>query len=322
MGRALTAAFWDYDRTRRLADGRITIPGYDLSVTISAPEATFKCAAKAQFDISELSFSNSVTRLSQDALPYVMIPVFLSRTFRHSMIYVRTDRGISQPGDLRGKTIGVQEYDMTAAVVVRGFLRDQFGVFPEDMAWKVGEADGGVWPAFAGRTPEGVSVEILAAGTSLEERLLKGELDAMLALRPSPSLTKRGVTRLFPNPRAVEEEWFQKSGVFPIMHAVGIRKECIRDDPELPAKAYQAFLEAKWQAIDELETVQAPKVTLPWPAADVANARKLMGDDYWPYGVKQNKKALTTQLRWSWLDGLQKRRLSVDDLFAKSLYVT
>ena len=314
--RTLTAAFWDYDRTRPLADGRVKIPNFDLRVVFSAPEATFARALATEFDISELSFSNSVTRLSQEHLPYVLIPVFLSRAFRHSTIFVRTDRGISKPADLRGKTVGVQEYDMTAAVVVRGFLRDQFGVRPEEMLWKIGESGGGVLPTFPGAQPVGLRIEAFEAGASLEERLIAGELDAIIALRPSKVVAGLScVSRLFQDSRIVEQEWFRRRGFFPIMHVVGIRRELVENEPKLAMDIYQAFLAAKQMAILEMETLQAPKVTLPWPHFAVREARDLMGEDYWPYGVPANRNALEAQLQWTWLDGLQARQITLDDLF-------
>ena len=319
--RTLTAAFWDYDRTRPLADGRVTIPGHDLQVEFSAPEATFARAISAEFDISELSFSNSVTRLSQGRLPYVLIPVFLSRAFRHSTIFVRTDRGIIKPADLRGKTLGVQEYDMTAAVVVRGFLRDQFGVRPEEIRWKVGEFRGGALPPFPGTPPPGLRIEAFAAGASLETRLIAGEVDAIIALRPSQLLTGvAAVRRLFQDPRAIEEEWFRKRRYFPIMHAVGIRRELVEDEPALAMEVYRAFLAAKQLAILEMETLQAPKVTLPWPHFAVGEARHLMGEDFWPYGLPANRQTLEAQLQWSWLDGLQARLITLSDLFPPAFH--
>jgi 4,5-dihydroxyphthalate decarboxylase len=312
----LTAAFWDYDRTRPLADGRVGIPCHDLRVVFSAPEATFARSFSAEFDISELSFSNSVTRLSQGRLPYVLIPVFLSRAFRHSTIFVRTDRGIVEPADLRGKTIGVQEYDMTAAVVVRGFLRDQFGVQPEEIFWKIGESGGGVLPTFLSTPAAGLCMEAFEAGASLEERLIAGELDAIIALRPTTLLASQScVKRLFQDPRIVEEEWFRARGIFPIMHIVGIRRELVEDEPTLAVDVYRAFVAAKQLAVEEMETLQAPKVTLPWPHFAVRDARDLMGEDYWPYGVSANRIALEAQLQWIWLDGLQARRITLEDLF-------
>jgi 4,5-dihydroxyphthalate decarboxylase len=315
----LTAAFWDYDRTRPLADGRVVLDGYDLDITFSKPEETFALAERATFDVSELSFSNSVTRLSQGELPYVLIPAFLSRAFRHSAIFVRRDRGIAEPADLHGKIVGVQEYDMTAAVVIRGFLRDQFHVLPEEIRWKIGETGGGTMPSFAGGQPRGLDISLLPPGKSLESRLIDGELDAIVALRPTATLTDGNgmVGRLFREPRIAEEEWFKASGCFPIMHFVGIRNDLVAVDPNLPHELETAFLRAKEIAVAELEIIQAPKVTLPWPHAALSETRKLMGDDYWPYGLAPNRATIEKQLEWSWLDGLQRDRITPEALFRK-----
>jgi len=142
MSAALRTAFWNYDRTLALIDGRVEVEGHELAIEVLRPEVTFaKAFSDAAFDVCEISFSNTVTSVSKQDFPYALIPIFLSRAFRHSAIFIRTDRGIERPEDLKGKTVGLQEYDMTAAVVVRGFLRDQYGVEPRDIAWKVGELE-------------------------------------------------------------------------------------------------------------------------------------------------------------------------------------
>jgi 4,5-dihydroxyphthalate decarboxylase len=210
---------------------------------------------------------------------------------------------------------------MTAAVVVRGFLRDEFGVLPEDIRWLVGEENGGAMPDFAGVPPAGVSIEILPPGTSLEDRMIDGQLDAIVVLRPSARLNAAASIsgRLFERFSQIERQWYEKSRHFPIMHVVGVRSSLVERDPDLPLKLYDAFLEAKRLAIEELEILQSAKVTVPWPHEAVADAKALMGTDYWPYGIRRNRHTLEAQLEWSWLDGLQARRITVDELFHKSL---
>ena len=218
MSAALRTAFWNYDRTLALIDGRIEVEGHELAIEVLRPEVTFaKAFSDAAFDVCEISFSNTVTSVSKQDFPYALIPVFLSRAFRHSAIFIRTDRGIERPGDLKGKTVGLQEYDMTAAVVVRGFLRDQYGVEPRDIAWKVGELERTKPLEFPlGRPPEGVSIEILPPDKSLEDRLLAGELDAVIVLRP-PAAFRAGDPRiapLFPDPIAAERRGSRRLGIF------------------------------------------------------------------------------------------------------------
>lgn len=315
----LKTAFWDYDRTRPLLDGSMAVEGFRLDVEVLRPEETFARAfGSAEFDLCELSFSNSVTAISRGDFAYVLVPVFLSRAFRHSTIFVRADGGMTEPVSLKGRRVGLQEYDMTAAVVVRGFLRD-YGVEPRDVLWKVGEAERTKPLEFPlGHPPDGVSIEILPPGRSLEERLLSGELDAIVSLRV-PETFRQGdprIVRLFPDPARAEKEWYAGQRIFPIMHAVGVRATLAAKHPGLTRRVYEAFLAAKARAVAELEIIQAPKVTLPWPHAALEEARTLMGADPWPYGLAANRHVLQRQLDWSYADGLQARRVGLDELFA------
>jgi 4,5-dihydroxyphthalate decarboxylase len=315
----LKTAFWNYDRTQPLVDGRVGVKGHVIEIELLRPEITFARAfSDAAFDICELSFSNTVTAVSKGEFPYVLIPVFLSRAFRHSAILVRADRRIEIPADLRGKTLGLQEYDMTAAVVVRGLLRDQYGVGPQHIHWRVGDKDRTKPLDFPlGRPPPGVDIQILPPDRTLGERLLAGELDGVITLRPLGVDGRAKIVPLFPDPVAAERAWYSNSHIFPIMHAVGVRKSLLNAAPELPVLLFEAFSAAKDIAVAELEVTQAPKITLPWPHAALAEARALMGPDPWPYGIAANRHTLETQLRWSRLDGLQARPVAIEDIFAR-----
>ena len=301
-----------------MLEGAIQLEGHTLAIEINRPEVIFeKAFSSAEFDICELSLSNSITAFSKGAFPYILVPVFLARAFRHSSIIVRVDRGISSPQDLRGKTVGLQEYGMTAAVVIRGFLRD-YGVNPGDIRWRVGEK--GLSKALdfpAGRPPEGVSIERLSSDISLEDRLNSGELDAAFLVRRPASLgyAASKIAPLFADATSAEKRWFSAVKIFPIMHAVGIRKSLLEDDPALGRRIFDAFQAAKQIAISELEVTQAPKVTLPWPHVAVADTRSVMGHDFWPYGIRANRHVLETQIRWSFLDGLQARPVTLEELF-------
>lgn len=207
---------------------------------------------------------------------------------------------------------------MTAAVVVRGFLRDQYGVEPGDIRWMVGGTETSKPVEFpSGRPPDGVSIEPLSASKSLEDRLIAGELDAVVSLRPLAAAkdVKSKIAPLFQDPVMAEKEWYRASRHFPIMHAVGVRKSLLVSDRDLGRKLYNAFLAAKQIAVAELEITQAQKVTLPWPHGSVADARNIFGFDYWPYGMAANRHVLDNQLRWSRLDNLQKRPVTIDELF-------
>jgi 4,5-dihydroxyphthalate decarboxylase len=316
----LRTAFWSYDRTLPLIDGSVQVEECTLAIEVLRPESIFSRAfSNAEFDLCELSLSNAITAFSKCEFPYVLIPAFLARTFRHSSIIVRVDRGIRQPQDLRGKTVGLQEYGMTAAVVIRGFLRD-YGVEPRDICWQVGEKGISKPPEFpTGRPPDGVNIKQLSSEISLEDRLQAGELDAAFLVRSPASLRApwSKIAFLFPDAKAAEKEWYAAKKIFPIMHAVGIRRSLLRDDPTLSRRIFDAFRTAKDMAVSELEVTQAPKVTLPWSPAAVSEARALMGQDFWPYGIRANRHVLEAQIRWSALDGLQARPVTIEEMFAE-----
>ena len=319
LERPLSVAFWNYDRTLPLADGRVTVRGEKLACRFLRPEAAFARAfGAAEFDVSELSFSNSVTAISKGDFAYRLIPVFLSRAFRHEAIFVRADRGIREPRDLVGRTIGVQEYDMTAAVVVRGLLRDRYGISAGDMHWRVGDRERLKPVEFPLDTPpSGVHIEFLPHGTSLDDCFDAGELDALISLRP-PAAWRRGkprIARLFAEPAEEEQAYYAATGVFPIMHAVGVRAQLLERRPDLGRRLYEAFCKAKALAIEELEVVQASKVTLPWAGEALRRARAVLGHDVWPYGLAANRHTLETELRWSREDGLQARTVMLEELF-------
>lgn len=322
----LSAAFWRYDRTQALLDGRVCPEGFELDCNVLRPEEAFALAfGSAPYDLTEVSLSNTLTTWSQGPFPYWLMPVFPSRSFRHGALFVRTDRGIRGPAELAGRRVGLQEYDMTAAVVLRGILRDAYGLDTCSIDWCVGESERTKSLDFPlANRPSRLRMEILSPDRSLEQRLLEGELDAIISLR-EPAAIRSGdsrVRRMFAHPEQAERDWFGRTRLFPIMHAVGVKKTLVEQHPGLPAALYQAFCLAKDLALAELEVIQAPKVTLPWINAEFRRTRELMGEDFWPYGLAANRHVLETQMRWSREDGLQARTLSIEELFASSLLGT
>ena len=313
----------DYDRTRAIFEGKVRVAGCDIVPTAMSPEEAFHRAFKFQeFDISELSMSSYMNQVAKDGSPYVGIPAFLSRMFRHSSIYIRTDKGIDKPEDLKGKVVGVPEYQMTAALWVRGMLQDEYGVQPADMSWRDGGLEeGGKIPNVNLKLPEGGHLETIPTDRTLSEMLDTGEIDALISARaPSCFGQNADVTRLFQDYRAAEEAYYKKTGLFPIMHIVGIRKSLVEQHPWLPVNILNAFIEAKQICYTNLAKVGHLFTTLPWPVDEFEAAKKLMGEDYWPYGVHKNAAVIEAMSRYSFEQGLTARNLTAQDLFAPSTF--
>lgn len=318
----LAVACGDYDRTRPLFDGRVRIEGCDPVFLALAPEEIFfRAFVHEEFDVAELSLSSYTIRRSRGDCPYVAIPAFLSRSFRHSALYVRTDRGIEQPLDLRGRRVGVPEYQMSAAVWVRGLLQDEYGVAPGDLRWVTGgmETPGRIEKIrFA--PPAGVSLAAAPPEATLSGMLEDGAIDALIAPR-TPSCFVRGaaaVGRLFANFGRDEEDYYRRTGIFPIMHLAGVRTRLAERHPWLPASVYKAFVAAKDLAVSALDDANALATSLPFQLWHAEQARGLMGADFWPYGLAANQKTLEVFLRYHFEQGLSARRLAPAELFAPS----
>ena len=320
----LTVACGDYDRVAAIKDGRVEVEGCEVVFLPMEPEEVFFRAFRYQeFDACELSFSSFMIVTSRGASPFVGIPAFVSRVFRHSGFYVRTDRGIKEPADLRGKTVGVPEYQMTAPVWMRGILEDEYGVKPIDIHWRSG---GQEEPGRDERTPltltNGVDLQPIPEDRTLVEMFEAGELDALMTARAPSSFIRGapGVARLFPDYRRVERAYYEKTRMFPIMHLMGVRKELAERYPWLPGSLYKALLEAKNLALDAVREIAALNVTLPWVEAEALETRALMGADYWRYGIAECAHEIEALARYSYDQGLSERRLTAEDLFAPSTF--
>jgi 4,5-dihydroxyphthalate decarboxylase len=272
-----------------------------------------------EFEVAEIGFSPHLIALSRGPTPYVAVPVFLSRMFRHSAIYIRTDRGINGPGDLRGKRIGVPEYQMSAVVWVRGFLNDEFGIAAKDINWvQAGLETPGRRDKFPLNLPDGFPLTSRNDAV-LSRMLVDGELDGIMSAR-QPSCFINGhpkVARLFPDYRSAERDYYRRSGIFPIMHALGIRRDVHDKHRWLAASLYKAFLQAKRIADAEFAETTALKIGLPWVTAEYEATRDAMGEDFWSYGVAPNHKTLSTMARYSYEQGLAVRPLTVEEMFAE-----
>jgi 4,5-dihydroxyphthalate decarboxylase len=320
---SLTFACGGYDRIRPIFDGRVRIEGVDLQSFPMEPEECFARAFRSQdFDITELSGSSHLLTTARGDSHYVGIPAFVSRAFRHSAFYIRTDRGITGPQDLRGRQVGLPEYQMTACLWARGILSDEYGVRAEEVQWRNG---GQEQPGRTERTPITLPPQIdlkpIPAGKTLSGMLEAGELDALITAR-APSCFVRGapnIGRLFPDFRAAEEAWFRKSGLFPIMHLIGIRRSLVEAHPWLAASVMKAFEQARQIAMHELSQVGTLFAMLPWIGDDLKRAQAVMGADYWRYGIGPNRRDLDAMVRWAREQGLVSRDMAVEEMFAPSV---
>lgn len=321
-----TLAAGTYDRTQPLRDGSVKPDGCTLTYLEMKPmELFFRVVRYAEFEITEMSFSTHIMQTQLGNSRYVGLPVFLSRSFRHSSFYINKNKGIEKPEDLKGKTVGVPEYQMTAALWQRGLLKDEYGIEPWEIKWRTGGLEeAGREERMALNLDPKFDVEPIPSDKTLSSMLAAGELDAVIC-PPVPSCFTNGhpgVDRLWPDFRPAEEEFYKKTGMFPIMHMVGIRNDVVEKYPWLPATMYKAFRQAKDVAIKNLEFGAAACATLPWLNAELRRTRAVMGHDYWQYGLEENRKDIEAMLRYSVEQGLTEPGVKPEDLFAESTWTT
>ena len=322
MALQLSLSVCDYDRTRAIFDGRAGIEGCDVTAVALEPEESFHRAFKFQeFDVSEISMSSYIMTTARGDAHYIAVPAFVSRLFRHSGIYIRTDRGIGRPEDLEGKTIGLPEYQITANVWIRGILEDEYGVLPSDVHWRRGglEEPGREERARI-KLPADIDLQPIPEHRTLSDMLAEGELDGLISAR-APTCFLRGaanVARLFPDYPAVEEAYFRKTRIFPIMHAIGIRRSLVEKYPWLAVSVYKAFLKAKDLCMHELGQIGHLATSLPWSVAEYDRLRQVMGEDFWSYGAQENRHVLETLAGYSFEQGLSVRKLALEEMFVPS----
>lgn len=318
----LTIATGEYDRVRPVIDGRVTVEGCDVNyLPITIEEGSYRTFTNHEFDVAEVSLSNYTVGRSRGEIPYIAIPVFTSRMFRHSAIYVHADAGIERPEDLKGREVGVPVYSMTAALWVRGMLADDYGVAASDIHWRTGGLEQpGRYGRFQLNLPPEIRVDPIPGDKSLSPLLAAGELPAVITARAPSCFDGDRVRRLFVDYRIAEEDYYRRTGFFPIMHVLVMRESLAEAHPWLPSSIYKAFLEAKNLAVRELDDVTALKVSNPFHTAALDEARALMGDDIWPYGFADNRDALEAITRWSLEQGLSQRKMTPEELFHPSTH--
>lgn len=314
----ISIAVGAYDRTAALLDGAIRVEGFNTNFISGDLEEIFAQAfTSAPFEVTELSFSNFLISSARGTCPYVALPIFPSRSFRHSAIYLRSDAGIDSPADLRGKRIGTREYSNTLSLVVRGILADEYGFAPEENDWLIGDIDHVERQTIDSKNWPTQSVTIQGVvGRSLSSLMMAGELDALISYAPPDHFgDSAAMVRLFPEWRTVEQDYFRRSNIFPIMHIMGIRPDVLAAHPTIAGALVDAFDKAKQQAMAHLAVHQALPVMLPWMTAETEATQSLMGQDFWQYGLEANRKVLEAQIRWSFEQGLIPRRLGLEELF-------
>jgi len=320
----LTLACWDYDRTRALADGRVVPEGVDLSfLPLHVEETFFRMLRNSEFDAAELSLSSYCVSLSRPNPPFVAIPVFPSRFFRHSCVFVSTRSGIAEPRDLVGRRIGVPEYQMTAPVWIRGILADEYGVAPASVTYFTGgEEEPGREEKLKLNLPPQFKVVPIGPTQTLSAMLADGEIDALYTARTPSTFYSRpaDVRRLFPDFVAVEKAYFERTGIFPIMHVIALRRAVYEANRWLARSLSKAFEAAQALTYANLAVTSALTTMLPWQLAAVEEARAVLGDDWWPYGVARNRTVLDTFLRYHHAQGLSARQLEVEELFAPETF--
>jgi 4,5-dihydroxyphthalate decarboxylase len=316
----LNLACWNYDRTRALADGSVQPDGIDLNyLDLPVEETFFRMLRYREFEVAELSLSSYTVSLFAEQRPFIAIPVFPSRFFRHSCIYVNADANIRTPQDLIGKRIGTPEYQMTAPVWIRGILSEHYGVPVDNVTYFTGgEEEPGRSEKIPLDLPPHIKVQPIGETQTLSAMLASGEIDALYTARmPSTFSLQRGaVQRLFANYKEVEQEYYRKTRIFPIMHTVVIRRDVYEQNRWVAQSLYKAFVEAQRRTYEDLYITAALKAMLPWLTSHVEETRALMGGDFWAYGFESNRASLATFLRYHHEQGLSKRLLEPEELFA------
>jgi 4,5-dihydroxyphthalate decarboxylase len=317
----LSFGCWNYDRTRGLLEGRIQPDGIDLTyLSMPVEETFFRMLRHQEFDAAEMSLSSYAVSLFKEKKHFIAIPIFPSRFFRHSCIYVNTKSGIREPKDLIGRRIGNPEYQMTAPVWIRGILQDEYGVPVDSQTYLTGgEEEPNRSEKLKLDLPPNIKVQPIGPNDTLAAMLRDGRIDAFYTAR-MPSTYKAGgmgdVRRLFESYMEVEQAYYRKTRIFPIMHTVVIRRSVYEQYPWVAMSLYKALAQSQRETYEDLYVTAALKTMLPWLTRHVEDARALMGDDFWPYGFAPNRETLATFLRYHHEQGLSKTRLEPEALFA------
>ncbi len=302
----LTLAINPYDHARDLQPQGIELTVLELSVE----EIFFRFARFREWDSSEMSFGKVVSLMSAETPDIICIPVFPSRVFRHSAIYIGKDSALKKPKDLEGKRVGVPEWAQTAGIYVRGMLQHEYGVDLRKISWfQAGVRQPGRIEKVELRLPDGITIKKVP-DKSLVNMLAQGELDAVISARAVDG------ARLFEDPRRAELEYFRKTRIFPIMHVIALRRPVYERDRWIAMNLIKAFEEAKRRSVERLADVGVAHVPLPWIADHARHAREAMGGDFWPYGIEPNRATLEAFVQYAYEQGVCTRQLTIEEMFA------
>ena len=323
----LKLAGYDYDRVAPIRDGKVAIEGADVNFEVSNIYAMNKSTfgPEQKYEVLEIGLIPYITRYINDGFrDYTLIPVFISRTFRHRNIYVHTDSGIETPEDLKGKRIGTPGYGMSSNTWIRGMLLDEYGVKADDFQWIESDksSDGKELNSGFANYYFGEDFPLTKGPDGLDESelLLNGQVDALItAITPKAYLDEDPkIRQLFPKARDVEAAYFKKTGMFPIMHAIAIRNDVLEENPWLAKAVFEMYSDAKDIAYQNLETTTVVRTSLPWGKDEYESTVEIMGDNYWKYGIEANRKELDAIMRYVYEQGLTKEQVGFEEMFAPS----
>ena len=318
-------AGYNFDRTRALIDGSVRIEGCDMQFKESAigDINTHVFSGPQTLDVTEIGLHPFMLAYANDDFrDYTLLPIFPLRLFRHKSVFIRTDRGINKPEDLRGKKIATAGYSSTSLTWIRGIFEQEYGLKPEDLEWIISSKDSSAKDAGKASKqenifPDGVSISMGSEGKDESDLLASGDVDAVFhAAEPRVYIEGHPmVGRLFPDYRSTERAYFSNTGIFPIMHAVAIKKRLVEQNPWLIEAVFKAYSQSKQKVYDYMANAAWFKDSLPWFGQEFEETRALMGDNYYSYGIEPNRKPLETLFRYSHQQGLSSRELTIEELF-------
>jgi len=324
----ITIAGYKFDRTAGLADGRVKVEGFDHKFEAAAigDMNTHVFSGPRTREVTEIGLHPFMLAYANESFrDYSLLPIFPLRLFRHKSIFIRTDRGITAPIDLKGRKVGTPGFSSTSLTWLRGIMQHEYGLKPTDVEWVVSNKDssadvGGKVSKQESMVPKGLSVTEGTTGKDESQLLVDGEVDALFhAAEPKAYIEGNPIIgRLFPDFRQTERAYFKKTGIFPIMHAVAIRNDIAKDHPALPLAICKAYSEAKQLTYDFFRKTAWVDVSLPWIAQEIEETRETMGENFWSYGIEGNRNTLNALFRYSHEQGLAKRCLTVDDILHPS----